>query len=47
VFDRPHVDLGAGLVLHRDVAGRRVEGVADLENLITVGVPSGQLALET
>jgi hypothetical protein len=41
----PH-ELGAGLVLHRDVAGRRVEGVAGLEHLITVGVPSGHLALE-
>jgi hypothetical protein len=28
------------------VAGRRVEGVADLENLVMVGVPSGHLALE-
>jgi hypothetical protein len=30
----------------RDVAGRGVEGVAGLENLITVGVPSGHLALD-
>jgi hypothetical protein len=35
----PH-ELGAGLVLYRDVAGRRVEGVAGPEYLITVGVPS-------
>jgi hypothetical protein len=28
------------------VAGRRIEGVACLEHLITVGVPSGHLALD-
>jgi hypothetical protein len=38
--------IGARLVLHRDVAGRRVEGVAGVENLITVGVSSGHLAIE-
>ncbi len=31
-------DLGAGLVLHGDVAGRRVEGVAGLVNLVAIGV---------
>jgi len=39
-------DLGAGLVLHRDVAGRDEDGVAGLEDLIPVGVPSGHPALE-
>src|SRR5439155_23887112 len=39
-------ELGAGLVLHRDVAGRDVEGVAGLENLIMVGVPNDLLAFE-
>jgi hypothetical protein len=29
--------LGAGLVPHRDVAWRRVEGVAGLEDLVAVG----------
>ena len=37
-------DLGAGLVLHRDVAGRRVEGVAGLVDLVAVGVPEGHAA---
>src|SRR4029453_11445870 len=37
---------GPGLVLHRDVTGRRVEGIAGLEHLITVSVPSGHLTLE-
>jgi hypothetical protein len=39
-------ELGAGLVRHRDVTGRRKEGVACLEDLITVGIPSGHLALD-
>ena len=37
-------DLGAGLVLHRDVAGRRVKRVAGLEDLLAVGVAERHLA---
>ena len=39
-------DLGAGLVLHRDVAGRRVEGVAGLEDLLAVGEAKGHPAVD-
>src|SRR4051794_11633783 len=39
-----HHDLGAGLVLDRDVAGRRVEGVAGPEDLLAIRVAKGEAA---
>src|SRR2546421_5080951 len=41
-----HHDLGAGLVLDRDVAGRRVEGVAGLEDLLAIRVSKGEAAVD-
>jgi hypothetical protein len=41
-----HHELGAGLVHRRDVAGRGVEGVAGLKDLLAIGVAKDQPAAD-
>src|SRR5438309_5847851 len=41
-----HHDLGAWVIAHRDVAGRRVEGVAGFEDLLAIGVAKRHLAVD-